>query len=165
MPPIELLEWQTAHAVKVEFTFLWAETLPGAVPMAQAPQLCEVRRTVIPPVTGAGAGAITGAGAGTGFITGTGAGAGAGAITGAGAGAGVTTGAGAGAGVGAVWHIRQFVVELTKVCELGVGAPATHVPQLPIASALPVKNVGIANADAITTALIIFIDFMLPPES
>lgn len=78
----------------VEFTFLWAETLLGAFPIAQEPQLAEVRRTVMPPVTGAGAGAITGAGAGTGFITGTGAGAGAGVITGA--------GAGAGAGVGTV---------------------------------------------------------------
>ncbi len=84
----------------VEFTFLWAETLLGAFPIAQEPQLAEVRRTVMPPVTGAGAGAITGAGAGTGFITGTGAGAGV--ITGAGAGVGFITGAGAGAGVGTV---------------------------------------------------------------
>lgn len=42
--------------------------------------------------------------------------------------------------------------------------PGTQAPQLE-ANALPAKNVGIANADAITTALIIFIDFMLPPES
>jgi hypothetical protein len=47
---VEPLEWHAEHAVMVEFTFLCAETLLGAVPIAHAPQLLEVGRTVMLPV-------------------------------------------------------------------------------------------------------------------
>ena len=47
---VEPLEWHKEHAVPVEFTFLWAETLLGAVPIWQATQLSVVGRTEIVPV-------------------------------------------------------------------------------------------------------------------
>jgi hypothetical protein len=56
------------------------------------------------------------------------------------------------------------VLALTKVCEAGC-APTTQDPQEGIANALPAKNTGNANADAKTTDLIAFIEFMLSPKS
>ena len=46
MPPVT--PWQTAHRVLVEFTFLCAETLAGAMPAKQSSQLCEVGRILMP---------------------------------------------------------------------------------------------------------------------
>lgn len=60
VPLVEPPTWQTEHTV-VEVTFLWAETPLGAVPIAQIPQLAEVRRTTIVPVAGvAGVAGIAG---------------------------------------------------------------------------------------------------------
>jgi hypothetical protein len=135
-----VLEWQTTQAVMVEFTFLCAETLLGAVPIIQAPQLFEVRCTVMLAVVVTGA-VVTGA-----VVTGA-------VVTGA-----VVTGA-----TFAVWQVVQTVLDVTPyiVCETGC-APYVHEPQLGIANALPAKNVGNANAEARTIALMV--NFMMPPK-
>ena len=117
----------------VEFTFLWAETLLGAVPVEQDPQLCEVVRTVILAVVGVAAVVVVLVGGG------------------------VTDVAGA---VDAVWHIKHCVLASTNVCEAGVGAPKTQDPHAGIAKTLPEKNMGNASADAKTTALM---DFIMSP--
>jgi hypothetical protein len=150
-PAVELLEWQTKHSVPDEFTFLCAETLLGAVPVAQPPQLAEVLRTVILPVTVdavvvvAGAVVVLGAAATVVEVV----------VAGA-----VVVGAGA----AGVWQAVQTVLALTKVCEAGC-PPTTQVPQAGIASAFPAKNTGNAIAVANMTAFIVLMDFMLPPKS
>ena len=150
-PAVELLEWQTKHSVPDEFTFLCAETLLGAAPVAQPPQLAEVLRTVILPVTFdavvvvAGAVVILGAAATVVEVE-------------------VAGAVALGAGAAGVWQAVQTVLALTKVCEAGC-PPTTQVPQAGIASAFPAKNTFNAIAVANMTAFIVLMDFMLPPKS
>jgi hypothetical protein len=140
-PAVELLEWQTKHIVPDEFTFLCAETLLGAVPVAQPPQLSEVLRTVMLPVA-----VDADVFADTVVVV---------VVAGA-----VVVGAGA----AGVWQVVQTVLALTKVCEAGC-APTIQAPQEGIASAFPAKNTGNAIAVANMTAFIVLMDFMLPPKS
>jgi hypothetical protein len=151
-PAVELLEWQTKHSVPDEFTFLCAETLLGAVPVAQPPQLAEVLRTVILPVTVDAVVVVAGV-----------------VVLGAAATVVEVVVAGAvvvdaGAGAAGVWQAVQTVLALTKVCEAGC-PPTTQVPQAGIASAFPAKNTGNAIAVANMTAFMVLMDFMLPPKS
>lgn len=123
----------------VAFTFLWAETLLGAVPIWQEPQLCEVERTAMLPVDGGAVVLLVLV-----LVL-------------------VFVDVFVEVVVEGAWQVVQTVLAFTKVCEAG-SAPTTQDPHEGIASALLVKTMGNANTDAIKTALIVFIDFMLPPN-
>jgi hypothetical protein len=137
---VEPLEWQVEHAVPVEFTFLWAETLLGAVPIWQPPQLSVVGRAEMVPVVAVFVLLVLVLVLVFVVVV-------------------VVV-----VVVVAVWQVVQSVVAVTNVCEAGC-APTTQAPQLGIAFALPARITGNDNTDAKTAAFTIFIDFMLPPKS
>jgi hypothetical protein len=121
---------------------LWAETLLGAVPIWQAPQLADVGRTEMFPVVAVLVVLVLVFVFVFVFVV-------------------VFVAVDVVVGV---WQVVQSVVAVTNVCEAGC-APTTHDPQLGIANALPARITGNVNTDANTAAFTIFIDFMLPPKS
>jgi hypothetical protein len=155
--------------VLVEFTFLCAETLAGAMPAKQSSQLCEVGRILMPvlPLTWQTeqtvvavtflwaeiAGAVPGVHAlqpsevrRTTIVP----------VAGVAGVAGVAR---------RVWQDEHAIMAaLTPVCTEVLGAlPAVHVSQLSlVASALPVNKVDSANADVRRIAL--NVNFMMTPN-